>query len=395
MGHDRRPAPRSAMRVASSDRVVESLRSEGPSSQAALARRTGLSPATVNSIVADLRAEGLAEVKALNGRETVVSLVARQGALIAIEVDHNSVWGSAYRLDVQERIAGQRIDATEPRAVVEMVKRLSRACDTEPAGLGGVSVALQAPIDRRTDTVANWVTNRLPRWRDVPLTKTLSRSLGTAVVVDNDANLSALAEWTWGVGRGIEDFLYVKASGGVGGGLVIDGRIYHGGSGMAGVLGHVVVEPSGEVCYCGNRGCLATLVTQRAILNAVGASRSPRANLAEVIASAEQGDPACRRVLTDAGLYLGRAVANAAKIMGPSMVAIGGIMGTAGAVVLDGVRAALEVRSLRSLAPATRIEAAILDGDASLLGGVAAALAMRGQGLSELPPWMIESPTMP
>ena len=124
------------------------------------------------------------------------------------------------------------------------------------------------------------------------------------VLVDNDANFAALAEWTWGTGRGLDYFLYVSASKGVGGGLIIDGRVYRGGTGMAGDLGHLVVEPNGAMCYCGSRGCLPTLISERAILSALRASQTQKGSLDEVILSAQQGDPACQRVLAEAGRYL-------------------------------------------------------------------------------------------
>lgn len=380
---------RSSTRSANTQRVVDCLRSDGPSSQAAIARRTGLSPATVNSIVGAMRQDGSAEVRPVNGREMLVSLVSKQGTVLAIEVGHDAVWGSAFVFRDEVRLPSRLIRRSEPRAVLAVVKDLARQCGLAPSELAGVAISIQAPIDRSRDAVAAWVTNRLPSWRDVPLTKTFGRAIGAPVVIDNDANFAALAEWAWGVGRGVDDFLYVKAAAGVGGGLVINGSIYHGGSGMAGVLGHLVVEPSGEVCYCGSRGCLTTLISQRAILLAVRASQANSDSLAAVIDSAREGDPACRRVLADAGRYLGRGIANATKVMAPSVVAIGGTLGAAGPLVLEGVRSALEVRNLRSLAPATRIEAATLtNDDVSLLGGVCAVLATLDQGLSDLPAWM-------
>lgn len=368
-------------------RVLYCLRMDGPSSQAAIARRTGLSPATVNSIVATLKREGSAEVHPVNGRETLVSLVSRLGTVATIEVGHNAVTGVAFMLPEGVRHDARVIPRSDPKAVLETVNDLAQRCGMTPAEFAGVAISVEAPIDASTGAVARWVTNRLPRWRDVPLLRTFTRAIPAPVVIDNDANFAALAEWTWGIGRGVDDFLYVKASEGIGGGLVINGRVYRGGNGMAGVLGHLVLDPSGELCYCGSRGCLTTLASQRAILANVQASQAPRANLREVIDSALQGDPACRRVLSDAGRYLGRAVANAAKVVAPSVIAVGGTLGTAGSLVFDGLRSGLEIQNLRSLAPTTRIEPATLEADASLLGGLAAVLAALGQGLSELPAW--------
>lgn len=386
-------AARRSTRSTNMQRVVDCLRHEGPSSQAAIARSTGLSPATINSIVAALRHDGSAEVRPINGRETVVSLVSKQGTVVAVEVSHDTVSGSAFVFPDQVRHDALVVDRSDPRAVVQTVEALAKQCGTTPAQLAGVAVSMEAPIDRATGAVANWVTNRLSRWRGVPLMKTFTRALRAPIVIDNDANFAALAEWAWGVGRGVEDFLYVKASQGIGAGLIINGAVYHGGTGMAGDLGHLVLDPAGEVCYCGSRGCLTTFASQRAILMSVRASRSPRDSLADVISSAQQGDPACRRGLSDAGRSIGRAVASAAKVMAPSLVAIGGTLGTAGTLLFDGLGSSLEVHNLRVVAPTMRIEAAELGPDASLLGGVAAVLAKLDQGLSELPAWMLADST--
>src|SRR5262249_42240912 len=160
----------------------------------------------------------------------------------------------------------------------------------------------------------------LAGWKDVPLATTFEQALGIPVVADNDINLAALAEWTWGVGRGCDDFLYVASGEGIGGGLILGGKVHRGGNGMAGGIGHVVLEPAGVVCHCGGRGCLSTLAAERAILFALRDMEKPKRSLHEVIASARDGDPACQRVLFEAGRHLGRALATVAKVVAPSVI---------------------------------------------------------------------------
>ncbi|MGI5461119.1 ROK family protein [Streptomyces sp. CA-249302] len=227
----------------------------------------------------------------------------------------------------------------------------------------------------------------MPAWRDVVVTQTLHEALGVPVHAENDANLAALAEWTWGAGRGAADFLYVMCSAGIGGGLVIDGRIYRGGDGLAGEIGHLVLQPDGPVCFCGSRGCLTTFVSERSILLALAASGNTLTSLRQVIDRARHGDPACRRVLFEAGRHLGRAFANTAKLMAPSVVAIGGVLREAGPLLFDSLVSSVEVQSLKSVSPSIRFVPAALGEDAVLFGGMAMVFTETGQGASALPSW--------
>ncbi|OIJ68468.1 ROK family transcriptional regulator [Streptomyces mangrovisoli] len=375
-------------------RVLEALRLSGPSSQAALARRTDLSRATVNSIVKTLREQGVAKLMPVNGRESLVALVSNQGAVVAVQVNVDSLraalldFGAGTRLDAA---AALRVSDGEGGGhaglVLDMVRSLAARAGMQPSDLAGVTVGMQAPLARATGTVTSWARLQLPAWKDVVVAETLQDALGAPVFAENDANLAALAEWTWGAGRGSTDFLYVMCSAGVGGGLIIDGRIHRGGDGLAGEIGHLVLEPSGPVCFCGSRGCLTTFVSERSILHALAASGNSLGSLHAVVDGARRGDPACRRVLFEAGRHLGRAFASTAKVMAPSVVAVGGILGEAGPLVFDGLLSSVEVQSLKMVSPGIRFLPAVLGDDATLLGGVALALTESGGGASALPEW--------
>ncbi|WP_051362543.1 ROK family transcriptional regulator [Amycolatopsis thermoflava] len=380
-------------------RVLEALRSDGPSSQAALARRTRLSPATINNIVKQLRAEGAAEIRPVNGRESVVSLVSSRGAVVSVQVNVTSLHAALFdfvhraRYDVTIPFSPGH-EGGSPAQVIEVVRSLVAEAGLETGDLTGVAVGMQAPIARPTGVVTSWARLQLPRWKDVPIADELGAELGVPVVADNDANLAALAEWTWGAGQGADTFLYVLCSEQVGGGLVLGGRIHRGGDGLAGEIGHAVLEPGGPVCFCGNRGCLTTFVAERPILATLEAAAGTRASsLTEVISAARGGDPACARVLFEAGRHLGRAFANAAKLVAPSVIAVGGLLGEAGELVFDGLTSSVEISNLRTVAPTMAVHLARLGADATLLGGAAAMMDHLGQGLSVLPDWM-KTPSM-
>ena len=157
---------------------------------------------------------------------------------------------------------------------------------------------------------------------------------------------------------------------------------------MAGEIGHMMLEPSGPVCFCGSRGCLTTVTSERSILSALRASGGTQRNLAEVIEAAKEGDPACQRVLYETGRHLGRALASTAKVMAPSMIVIGGLLGRSGSLVFKSLLSSAEVNSLKAVSPSIRFRAAEVTADATLLGGVAAVLEHTGQGASDLSSWM-------
>ncbi|MCM0614978.1 ROK family transcriptional regulator [Paenarthrobacter sp. TYUT067] len=385
----------SGVRRGNIQRVLEALRKAGPSSQAALARSVELSPATVNNIIKVLKEDGVVELQPLNGRESLVALIPSQGSVVSIQVNVTSIHGALfdfgrsarYDLEVafEEDTEGE---GGSPEIAVGMIRKLAAKAGRDVADLAGVSVAMQAPIAQPAGTIASWARLQLPAWQDLALEEVLEAELGVPVVVENDANLAALAEWTWGAGRGVNDFLYVACGSRIGGGLVINGSIYRGGDGMAGEIGHMMLEPNGPVCFCGSRGCLTTVASERSILNALEASGGTQRTLTEVIEAAKQGDPACQRVLYETGRHLGRALASTAKVMAPSMIVIGGLLGQGGSLVFKSLLSSAEVNSLKAVSPSIRFRAAEVNADTTLLGGVTAVLERTGQGASDLALWM-------
>jgi predicted NBD/HSP70 family sugar kinase/biotin operon repressor len=385
----------SGVRRGNTLRVLEALRKDGPSSQASLARSVDLSPATVNNIVKILKDEGAVEMQPLNGRESLVALIASQGAVVSIQVNVASMHGVLFNFGLGRRHDAEVIfeegtdaEGGSPAIALEMIRGLAAKAGVEVTELAGVAVAMQAPIARPAGTIASWARLQLPAWQDIVIEDALAAELGVPVIVENDANLAALAEWTWGAGRGVNDFLYVACSSRIGGGFVINGSIYRGGDGMAGEIGHMMLEPGGPVCFCGSRGCLTTMASERSILSALEASGGIQRTLSEVIEAAKQGDPACQRVLYETGRHLGRALASTAKVMAPSMIVIGGLLGQGGSLVFKSLLSSAEVNSLRAVSPSIRFRAAEVNSDPTLLGGVAAVLERTGQGASDLSGWM-------
>jgi glucokinase-like ROK family protein len=227
--------------------------------------------------------------------------------------------------------------------------------------LVGIGVAVPSPVDpRNPDQVSEVV---MPDWRGRSIGQALRSRFGVPVLVDNDANLGALAESWWGAGRGVADFAYLKVATGVGSGHIVKGEIYRGAHGVAGEVGHLVADPQGDPCVCGLRGCLATRVGSRALVARATAllADHPESALAgreltiSVIEDAAlAGDAVALQVVREAAEYLGIAVAGVLNLMDPGMVVIGGGLARLGEILLEPLRRSLHHRTLvTSIAPAT------------------------------------------
>lgn len=372
--------------------MLGAVRAEGDPTQAGIATATGLAPATVSNIVGDLRAAGQIEVgDAVRGgrRVRVVRLPISAGCVAGVDFGHChvrvAVADLAHQVLAEEwsplpgghsaahglGVAGRLLDTVLDRAAVEH------------ATLLGAGVGLSAPVDSGTGTVL--APGILPGWVGVDAPARAAENLSLPVWVDNDATLGALAEQRWGALRGVNDAVYLKLSDGVGAGLVLDGRLYRGSEGTAGEIGHVVVvEPDGDVCRCGNRGCLETVASTSTVVALLEPLLGGPHSIAEIVARARSGYAPARRVLADTGHHVGAALGGLCSVLAPSRVVLGGELTVAGDLVVVPLRGALERRSLPRAAGAVKVVTAELGDRAHVLGAVALALAQCGEaaGLS-------------
>jgi predicted NBD/HSP70 family sugar kinase len=248
----------------------------------------------------------------------------------------------------------------------------------QEAGVGwddviGVGAGLPAPIDSRTRQLG--APSLLPGWVGLHIDDYLSAALGTSVVVENDANLGALAEHLWGAGRGLDSVAYLKLSEGVGAGLVLGGALFRGGlAGTAGEIGHTTVDEYGAVCRCGNRGCLETLVSARAVVRLLEPVLGPGLGIADIVERAGRGDAGCRRVLADTGRHVGVAVANLCNLLNPQRVVIGGELAVAGELLLAPMRDVVGRYGIPSAVATSEIVLGTLGADAHVLGAIALVL---------------------
>jgi glucokinase len=273
-----------------------------------------------------------------------------------------------------------------PAAVLGQIERLMGRVLPRAgwSGLGGLGICSPGPLDTETGTVLNIPT--LPGWDGLPLRDLLARRTGLPVVLENDGIAAAFGEWRHGAGQGMRHLVYVTVSTGIGGGAVVDGRLLHGRRGMAGHVGHLVLDPAGPPCSCGARGCFEAHASGRALGRAARAlaplhpegrlaASAPSGELTarHVVEAAREGDALALRLLADEARHLGLGFTGLIHLFSPEAVVMGGGVSDAFDLLEDGIRAAIRARAMAAFREVPVIRAA-LGGNSGLIG--AAALAV-------------------
>ena len=376
------------LRERNRERVIGALREQGQTSQADIARVTGLSRTTVSKLVAELKGSGLVgelqvvahDPRGAHGGRPPVQLMLRDSskAVVGIDFGHSHVRVAV--ADLAHNVLAERVryldvnhQATESLdASVAMVDEVLGEVDIRPAKVIGVGIGIPGPVDRVRGTAGS--ASILPGWIDIRIRTEMERRLGLPVEIENDANLGALAELTWGAGRDCSTFAYIKASTGIGAGIVIDGSLLRGASGTAGEIGHTTLDEGGVLCYCGNRGCLETVASGPAIVALVGTANGEGLTLADVIARAAAGDVRCRRAISDASREIGVAVAGLCNLINPERVVVGGQLSQSGDLALGPIRESIRRFAVQAAADRVKVVSAVFVERAELLGSLALAL---------------------
>lgn len=381
-GSDATPGSQSALRQANESRIVEVLRREGTRTQAELARATGLSAASVSNIVRGLRTAGTVSVKntSSNGRRArAVTLLRPPGTVVAVDFTAEqirvAVGDSEGKMLARQGIAYD-VAADPDRAVRRAVWLTETVLFGARIDLGTVSsvvASVPGPVDPDSGEVGG--ISSVPLWTGFRPAKEMEKRLGLPVRAENDANLAVLAEQERGTARGAEHVIHLLLSEGVGAGLLVSGTLFRGVGGTAGEVGHIGLDPRGQVCRCGNRGCLETFVGTSYLLSMLprnnGLGREPdRANLSDLLLAAEEGDPGSRRIISEAGQALGEGVAIMANLFNPERVVVGGELAGAGDLLFAPMRSAMELGTLGSAVERMELGASSLGADASLYGAL-------------------------
>ena len=346
------PTPQT--RTGNRERVIELLRTRGALTRADLARSLGLSRATVSNVVAALYHEGLV-VETQSTDTSVQPRQGRPGALLTLNPSAGVVVGIDFghtHIRVIVADLAHTVLAENTRTLLRdhdahyalknaaaMAEETLRTAGVNRGKVIGVGAGVPGPVNTLTGAVGS--SSIAPSWVGLRPAEELAARLDLPVIVDNVGNLGALAEVTWGAGRGAQVAVYVKLGTGVGAGFVVGGGIFRGACGTAAEFGHMTIDPAGQICRCGNRGCLETYVSLPALLGQLRTHYGADLSSHDVVALALAGDRACARVLADAGQRVGSATAIICNLFNPDRVIVGGELAAACDIVLPPLRRAL------------------------------------------------------
>ncbi|UJP09616.1 ROK family transcriptional regulator [Microbacterium sp. KUDC0406] len=332
------------------DRVLQVLREHGGLTRSELSAHIGLSRTTLSEITAALLARGVISVSTPTeqvvgrGRPAeTLRLDPAAGQYIGVDFRHSVVRvavANAARELIASDVAGY--DGTEGwegriAVALQLIEEMPRRHGVHLSSVLGVAVGLPGPFSPR-----------VPRDESEPIVEArragaeLVRAafrdrFGTEVILDNNTRLAALAEAAWRPSEGVGHLLYIRLSYGIGGGLVIDGRLVAGSTGLAGEFGHLQVSDATTPCRCGKRGCLETIASIDAILGGCRDAGVPVASLADVEDAAAKGDPLVLGVLRNAGSAVGKVLGSLAVALNPAEIVIGGEVAMASDVIVTQV----------------------------------------------------------
>lgn len=379
--------------------VLAELATRGVATRADLAQATGLPKSTVTGIVARLmdigriaespagsevrrgrpaaglsvvpEATGTVAALALSHCATRVAVLDAGGRILARRDQELSDWpGSTDRIADALRMLGQIVEEAGGTGIAQVERAVVGL--PVPVHLEAGAVPMRAERDSRLRRIAELREDELGLGADPG--GHVSASLGVPTTVVNDANLGAIGEAKFGAGRGLGSFIYLKVIDGLGAGLILDGRLYCGATGVAGELAHIRVRDDGPLCLCGSRGCLcAAMYLKPSLLATIQAAYRDTLTLQDVIELSVHGDRGVRRILADLGRQLGDALAGLCVMLNPAGIVVDGMLGAAAEPVAQGITESIERRTPSMISRHVKILPGALDDHAELLGATVCA----------------------
>ena len=377
--------------------LLDALRRFAPLSRAELASRTGLNRSTVSIIVNNLIEEGLIQETNLQNCKVgrpgmMLELNPKGGFAIGIELGVDFI--SIILTDFIARVQWREQVCSDPNE--DQITILDRAATLTQHALDyglsqglrplGIGVGVPGLVDLRQGKLI-FAPNL--HWNNVPLRLIWSQHFNLPIFVENEANAAALGEYYFGAAQGVDSFIYLSAGIGLGAGIVLDGKLFRGSNGYASEVGHMTVDPNGELCGCGKRGCWETQVGPRAVLRRVRKtlesgvpsalcdlveSDLERISFESVVQAAGQGDSVALGALQEVGERLGVGVANLVNVFNPELIVLGGALNLASTILLPIVERLIRENALTPACENVRVSASAHGIDACLMGAVALVL---------------------
>jgi predicted NBD/HSP70 family sugar kinase len=388
------PADQATVRRSNLGLVLRHLRDHGPRSRARIAQETGLNKATVSSLVAELTDRRLVSA----GDVDRAGSVGRPGLIVHLDgcgvcgigVELNVDYAATLVLDLRGQVLFEHRIALDVAAlgpdrtldaVAQLVTEAVEAAGARGAVPAGLTVAVPGLV-RSLDGVAIYAPNI--GWHDVPVLDGLRSRIDVAfpIRVENDANLSAIAEWAMGAEARTPDLVYLTGEVGVGGGVIVADQLLRGAGGLSGEVGHTSLGDPDAVCGCGRRGCWETVVGLAALLREAADPDDPvhdpardlEDRLAEVARRADAGDARTLAALDKVGTALGTGAAVLINLFNPRVVLLGGYFAVLGRFFLEPVAAELRARVFGPELAGARVVLSTLGFTAAVRGGAHVAL---------------------
>jgi predicted NBD/HSP70 family sugar kinase len=372
-------------------RILRALADNSRLTRSDIVARTGLARATVGSVIYELMSAGLVrETHAAgsvgpagtrSGRPPqLLSLEPHAAYALGLDIGHEHV--RAILTDVIGTVCWDQsepiaVDA-EPEHALNAARGLIEAAIAEVAvpreKILGIGAGIACPVDK--DGRRLHAEGIMQGWVGIHPMDELAARTGLPVQIVNDANAGVLAERRYGAARGCDDVLYLRLSSGIGAGAICDGRMLLGHGGIAGELGHIIVEPAGLLCRCGNRGCLETVASPPAVAELLERSWGRSVRAADLPALLAARDRGTLRAIGDAGDAVGRALAIAVMLLNPRTIVVGGELAAAGEELFDPMRRAIARNTMVSHADALTVVRSAL-GDSACVRGAAALVLER------------------
>ncbi|MDR1264020.1 MAG: ROK family transcriptional regulator [Propionibacteriaceae bacterium] len=376
-----RPGSTASLRQTNLEAVLRQVRSAGGLVQAEIARRTGLSAATVTNLVRLLAERGQVAVAPtlINGRRSqLVTPLPGDGYILGVDIGRSHI--RAQLVDLGHTVAGADHVRLEPGSSSQrgleltagLYARLLSDVGIDRSAVRHAGVGLPGPLDRANRQIG--AATVLPEWMGQDLEERFAAALSLPVMIDNDANLGALGEYAWPPGREVSSLLYIRLATGVGGGLILNGQLYHGADGTAGEIGHLSLDEVGPLCRCGNRGCLEAIASVPAFLGVLSSALQRPVDVDAWVGLARDGHVTAVRLIEDLARHLGATVANVVNLINPGLVLVGGPIAAVGETLLAPLRAEVRQRAMPAATSRLVIERSRWGDDAEVYGASRLAL---------------------
>ncbi|GMA49854.1 xylose repressor [Alicyclobacillus contaminans] len=334
--------------------VLNLLRFHSPLTRVEIARRTGLTKATVSSIVDQLIKEayvlevGQAPSKGVGRKPVSIRFNPDAGRVIGVDlgVDYYRVLVLDLSASVVQHYEGTLHDASRVDEAMEpMLRDLKRAVAQSGStrlGVIGVGIGIPGLVDAKRGVVLNAPNLR---WRDVPLRAMLDEALGLPIVIDNEANAGAIGEQLYGAGKGVANMVYLSLARGIGTGIILNNQLIRGESGVAGEFGHMTIDLNGPTCSCGNRGCLELYASEKAVVNRYLELSGESHAFVDIVRRMDAGDPYAVDAIRLAGQHLGIGLASLANGLNPALILISTRFQSVNHLLTESISAVLRERS--------------------------------------------------